>query len=135
MTVSDYALYALFAIIGLLFISFIHLIIPICFARSKKTFKRGTLWLIALMGGMVGFIVCTISEEFRGLLGVLQSAFWTVIGYFILSAKCSKNNLRVPLKRADKDIKNRLAEIQKSGEDKNEYIKRLIREDIEREQT
>ena len=40
--------------------------------------------------------------------------------------------LRVELFPTDEDIKTRLAEISESGEPKATYIKRLIREDIER---
>ena len=79
----------LLLLIGLLFISFIHLIVPICFAVGGKSRKKSTLWLIAITGGLIGFIVCFImQEEFRGLAGIIQSAFWTVIAYFILKKRC-----------------------------------------------
>ena len=38
--------------------------------------------------------------------------------------------LRVELYGTDEDIKNRLAEIVEAGEGKSTYVKRLIREDI-----
>lgn len=80
--------YLLF-LIGLLFISFLHLIVPICFAAGGKKRKKSTLWLIAIAGGLVGFVVCFImQEQFRGLAGFIQSAFWTVIAYFILKKRC-----------------------------------------------
>jgi hypothetical protein len=75
--------------LGLLIISFLHLIIPICFAAGRKQRKKSTLWLLALAGGLFGFVICFImQEEFRGLAGILQSAFWTVIAYFILKKRC-----------------------------------------------
>ncbi len=79
----------LLLLIGWLFISFIHLIIPICFATGGKKRKKSTLWVIAIAGGLVGFVVCFImQEEFRGMAGVIQSAFWTVIAYLILKKRC-----------------------------------------------
>lgn len=76
-------------IIGLLFIAFIHLIIPICVAKSGKPLKKSTMWLIAAIGGLVGFLVCGLMQvPFRGILGLLQSAFWTVISFFILKKRC-----------------------------------------------
>ena len=41
--------------------------------------------------------------------------------------------LRVPLFPTDEDIKARLEEIQKRGEGKAAYVRRLIREDIKKE--
>ncbi len=77
-------------IIGSLMIGFLHLIIPLCVVKSKQIFiKKSTIWLIAIAGGLLGFIVCAImQEEFRGLAGILQSAFWTFINYLILKKKC-----------------------------------------------
>ena len=40
--------------------------------------------------------------------------------------------LRVPLFPTDEDIKTRLEEIQAQGEGKAAYVRRLIREDIEK---
>lgn len=40
--------------------------------------------------------------------------------------------LRVELYPTDEDIKKKLLEIQEAGEKKSTYIKRLIREDIEK---
>lgn len=79
----------LLLLIGLLAIAFLHLIVPICFAAGGKKRKKSALWLIAIIGGLIGFVVCFImQEQFRGLLGIIQSAFWTVIAYFILKKRC-----------------------------------------------
>ena len=40
MTATDYIILALLFIIGFLIVAFIHLIIPICFAISKKTYPK-----------------------------------------------------------------------------------------------
>ena len=79
----------LLLLIGLLFISFIHLIIPICVAVGGKQRKKSSLWWISIAGGLLGFIVCALmQEEFRGLAGIIQSAFWTIISFLILKKRC-----------------------------------------------
>ena len=90
MELKDILLGLLLFSIGLAFVTFIHLIIPISVAKSKKTFtKKSTLWLIASAGGLLGFIICAIMVAvFRGPTGIIQSAFWTIINYFILKKKC-----------------------------------------------
>ncbi len=83
----------LLLILGLLFVSFMHLIVPICVAISERPLKKSGLWLVALVGGLIGFVVCAImQEEFRGMTGVVQSAFWTVISFFILKKRCYVKN-------------------------------------------
>lgn len=125
-------------ILGILFLAFLHLIIPMIVALIGKPMNKIFIWLIAFESCVLGFVfIAFLSEPFRGLAGIFLSVIWTPISYLILSAKCSKNSkreVRVPLKRADKDIKNKLEEIEEDGEDKTEYIKRLIREDMKREQ-
>ena len=78
-------------IIGFLIMAFAHLVIPICFAISRKRFPEIILWLIAAGGALLGFIVCALlAEQFRGALGVINSAFWLIIGYVILKIFCRK---------------------------------------------
>ena len=79
----------LLLLIGLLFISFVHLIVPICVAAVGKPHKKSSLWWIAIAGGLIGFVVCALmQEEFRGLAGIIQSTFWTIISFFILKKRC-----------------------------------------------
>jgi hypothetical protein len=79
----------LLLILGILTIGFLHLIIPVCVAISRKPLKKSGLWLIAAIGGLVGFVICAIlQEEFRGVAGLIQSAFWTLISFFILKKRC-----------------------------------------------
>lgn len=77
-------------IIGLAMISFLHLIIPIIVIKKTPIItEKKTVWLWALAGGLLGFIVCAIMvEQFRGLAGIVQSAFWVVVDYFIIKKKC-----------------------------------------------
>lgn len=46
--------------------------------------------------------------------------------------KAKIETLRVELYPTDEDIKTKLLEVQEAGEKKSTYIKRLIREDIEK---
>ncbi len=134
--------YVFKAILGFFVSGCFFLMLPVCIALVGKTMRKIFLWLIAIAGGLLGFVALVFYAGMWGNTSVIVTYFFdailfTPIGYLILSAKCSKYNkrtLRVPLKRADKDIKNKLTEIEENGKDTTEYIKSLIREDMKREQ-
>ena len=94
MTFPEFLLLALLFLIGLTIVVFVHLIVTILVVTSKKTFvKKLPLWLIAIAGGLLGFILCAIvQEEFRGGVGAIQSAFWVIMNYLILKKKCYEKN-------------------------------------------
>lgn len=77
--------------IGIFTIASAHLLVPWIVAATKKPLKTSTMWLFATIGGVVGFILCALIDgegNFLNVLGILQSVFWTVIGFFIIRKKC-----------------------------------------------
>lgn len=86
-----YLKYALLFIIGLLVVAFLHLIIAICVAKSKKTYPKTILWLIAIGSSLLGYIMITvILPAFDWFTGIVVSGIFIVINYFILKKKCSE---------------------------------------------
>lgn len=77
--------------LGLIIIAFMHLIIPICVAKSKKPYSKKILWLIAIGSGVLGYIMITVVfPTFDFLSGAVLSGIFTVIAYFILKKYCSE---------------------------------------------
>jgi hypothetical protein len=75
--------------ISIAIIALAHLFIPWIVAADGKPRKTSNMWLFAIIGGVVGFILCALLVgQFRGFAGLLQSTFWTVIGFFIIRKKC-----------------------------------------------
>lgn len=86
-----YLKYALLLIIGLLVTAFFHLIIAICFAKSKKTYPKIILWLIAIGSSLLGYIMITVvMPSFDWFTGIIVSGIFIVINYFILKKNCSE---------------------------------------------
>ena len=109
-----------------------HLIIPIIVVKRRLTYQDKTLWLIALAGGLLGYVVMALLAQMVTLQGVYLSAMFTLIGYLILDKHCS-SKITVVLYFTDLDIKEKLRERREQGELSTPYIKRLIREDMKRE--
>jgi hypothetical protein len=90
MTFWDFLLVAIAFVIGSVAVIISHLIIPIIVIRKDPIItKKSTLWLLALASGLLGFIICAfLAEGFRGISGIIQSAFWVIVDYFIIKKKC-----------------------------------------------
>lgn len=80
--------------LGILLTASAHLLIPWGVAAFEKPLKTSTMWLFAILGGILGFILCNLVDgegNFMNVFGALYSAFWTVIGFFVIRKKCKRN--------------------------------------------
>ena len=123
-------LYALLFLLGFAFYSIVHLIAPIIIAKRHKTYPNKTLWLIALSSGLFGYVVMALVSQEVTLAGGYFSGLFAVISYMILDKYCS-TQIRIDLfHSADADIREKLKSRRAQVELTSTYIKRLIREDI-----
>ena len=126
-------LYALLFLLGLAIYTVAHLIAPIIIVKRHKTYPNKTLWIIAVASGLFGFTVSSIlSNDFFSLAGIFLSSLFTLISYMILDKHCS-TQIRIDLfHSADADIREKLKSRRAQGELTSTYIKRLIREDMQK---
>ncbi|MBR0447712.1 MAG: hypothetical protein IIX28_04540 [Clostridia bacterium] len=84
----------LLLLIGILITAAAHLLVPWIVAAVGKPLKPILMWLFAILGSIVGFVLCNLLDgegRFFNVFGLLYSAALAVIGFFIIRRKCKRH--------------------------------------------